>query len=224
MFFTMTAHPGSDVGHSRSEATIAFIDLAGFSASTDVYGDERALAMLQVFEDIVHDALGDSEPLKWIGDEVMLALGDCTTALGLLGVILNRCRQEPRLPLTRTGVHCGPVLNRRGDVFGSTVNIAARLTALARPGELITTQQLADVAEANGVAIQSRGEYQIRSVSSPLRLFAIELAPAPDPMWIDPVCKMHAPLTTYRKASGDRHWFCSTRCADAYRQNPAAYG
>jgi adenylate cyclase len=207
----------------NAEASIVFIDLAGFSAATDVYGDERALAMLQVFEGIVHDALGDASPLKWIGDEVMLALGDCTSALALLGVILNKCRDERRLPLTRTGVHCGPVLRRGGDVFGSTVNIAARITALAGPGELLTTQQIADVAKASGVAIEDRGEHQIRSVSNPLRLFAIEVAPAADPMWIDPVCKMHAPLTAYRKAAGDRHWFCSTRCADAYRQNPAAY-
>jgi adenylate cyclase len=208
---------------TRAEASIVFIDIAGFSALTDVYGDDRALAMLQVFEDIVHDALGETSPLKWIGDEVMLSLGDCATALELLGVILNKCRQEPRLPLTRTGAHCGPVLRRGGDVFGSTVNIAARLTALAAPGELLTTQQMADVAEASGVAIQDRGEHQIRSVSAPLKLFAIEVAPAADPMWIDPVCKMHAPLTAYRKSAGDKYWFCSTRCADAYRQNPAAY-
>jgi adenylate cyclase len=207
----------------NAEASIVFIDLAGFSALTDIYGDERALAMLQIFEDIVHDALGETAPLKWIGDEVMLALGDCATALALLGVILNKCTDEPRLPLTRTGVHCGPVLRRGSDVFGSTVNIAARLTALARPGELLTTQQMADVAEASGVAVQHRGQHQIRSVLAPLKLFAIEVAPAADPMWIDPVCKMHAPLTAYRKAAGDKYWFCSTRCADAYRQNPAAY-
>ena len=208
----------------RVDSSIVFIDLAGFSASTDVYGDERALAMLQIFEDIVHDALGETSPLKWIGDEVMLALGDCATALSLLGAILNKCRDEPRLPLTRTGVHCGPILRRGGDVFGATVNIASRLTALAGPGELLTTQQMADVAKAAGVSVQDRGERQIRSVSAPLRVFAIEAAPAADPMWIDPVCKMHAPLTAYRKAFGDQHWFCSTRCADAYRRNPAAYG
>ena len=211
-------------GHIDTDASIVFIDLAGFSAATDVYGDARALAMLQLFEDIVHDALGETPPLKWIGDEVMLALGDCASALALLGVILNKCRDEPRLPLTRTGVHCGPVLRRGGDVFGSTVNIAARITALAGPGELLTTQKIAEVAKASGVAVQDRGEYQIRSVAAPIKLFAIELAPAVDPMWIDPVCKMHAPLTAYRKAVGDRHWFCSTRCADAYRRNPAAYG
>lgn len=210
------------MSHSRSDVTIAFIDLAGFSASTDVYGDERALLMLQRFEDIVYNALGDQAPLKWIGDEVMLAFDDCAPALNVLGTILTQCRAEKRLPLTRTGVHCGSVLRRGGDVFGSTVNVTSRLTALAGPGELLTTQAMADAAIAAGVAVEDRGEHQLRSVATPLRIFAIAVAPTADPRWIDPVCKMHAPLEAYQKAD-EGIWFCSQRCAEAYQRNPAAY-
>lgn len=206
----------------RSEAVIAFIDLAGFSASTDVYGDELALAMLSLFETIVHESLGAAAPLKWIGDEVMLAFDDCSAALSLLGALLSRCRDEPRLPLTRTGVHSGPVLRRAGDVFGATVNIAARLTSLAGPGELLTSRPMADAAKEAGVAVDDRGFRQLRSVSSPLRVYAIALGRAADPRWIDPVCKMHAPLVAYKKADGEK-WFCSQRCAEAYAQNPSAY-
>lgn len=211
------------MSHTRSEAAIAFIDLAGFSASTDVYGDERALVMLQVFEDIVHGALGDTAPLKWIGDEVMLAFEDCPSALRVLGAVLCQCREERRLPLTRTGVHAGPVLRRGRDIFGATVNVASRLTALAGPGELLTSQPVADAAMACGVAVEDRGEHQLRSVSNPLRLFSIKVAPAADPRWIDPVCKMHAPLSAYAKAAETQLWFCSKRCADAYARNPSAY-
>jgi len=56
-----------------ANASVAFIDLAGFSATTDVYRDQQAIEMLQRFETIVHEALGDQHsPEKWIGDEVML--------------------------------------------------------------------------------------------------------------------------------------------------------
>lgn len=208
--------------HGRSEAVIAFIDLAGFSATTDVFGDDRAMAMLRVFEDIVHDSLDDIAPLKWIGDEVMLAFDDGPIALARLGALLARCRDEPRIPLTRTGVHYGSVLRRGGDVFGGTVNVASRLTALARPGEVLTTQAMADLAKASGIAVHELGERQLRSVATPMRLFSLAVAAATDPNWIDPVCKMHAPLGAYHKAQGSR-WFCSTRCADAYARNPAAY-
>jgi adenylate cyclase len=215
----MTIQP---IDHSRSQAVIAFIDIAGFSAATDVYGDESALAMLGVFEGIVHESLGTTAPLKWIGDEVMLAFENCEAALSAIGNLLGRCRSEQRIPLTRTGVHSGSILRRGTDVFGSTVNTAARLTALAGPGELLASEPFAGAARAAGVAVEDRGEHQLRSLSSPLRVFSVGLAPAADPRWIDPVCKMHAPLSAYQKV-GQGHWFCSPRCAEAYSRNPSAY-
>src|SRR5580765_7099527 len=69
-----------------ANASVAFIDLAGFSATTDVYGDRLAIEMLQLFEAIVYEALGNQHtPVKWIGDEVMLAFNDSETALLVLG-------------------------------------------------------------------------------------------------------------------------------------------
>ncbi|MCP8937748.1 hypothetical protein NK718_04415 [Alsobacter sp. SYSU M60028] len=207
---------------TRSDAVIAFIDIAGFSAATDVYGDETALAMLSVFEAIVHESLGSTAPLKWIGDEVMLAFDDCEAALSTLGTLLGRCREEPRIPLTRTGVHSGSVLRRGSDVFGATVNTAARLTALAGPGDLLASEAFAAAAKAAGVAVEDRGPHQLRSLSSPIGVFSIELARAADPRWIDPVCKMHAPLSAYKRADKGL-WFCSPLCAEAYARNPSAY-
>ena len=53
-------------------ATVAFVDLAGFSAITDVYGDASAIAVLGRFEELVREALGGvGPPIKWIGDEAM---------------------------------------------------------------------------------------------------------------------------------------------------------
>jgi adenylate cyclase len=44
-----------------------------------------------------------------------------------------------------------------------------------------------------------------------------------DPVWIDPVCKMHAPYAAYRRADSDGPWFCSQRCEEAYRRSPRTY-
>jgi adenylate cyclase len=206
-----------------ADASVAFIDLAGFSATTEVYGDRLAIEMLQLFESLVYKALGDRHaPVKWIGDEVMLAFNDCETALLVLGALLPACRAEPRLPLTRTGVHHGHVICRGGDFFGSTVNIAARITSIATPGQLLATQPVAAVATASGISMRELGDTRLRSVANPIPLYAIELAPAVDARWIDPVCKMHAPYQGYQKTSGP--WFCSQLCAEAYERNPSAYG
>ncbi len=120
----------------KEAATVVFIDLAGFSAITDVYGDATAIAMLEVFESIVCSALEDhAPPIKWIGDEVMLSFPDPQIAILTVGKLLSACRNEPRLPLTRTALHHGPVIRRASDLFGSTVNISARIAALAAPGQ-----------------------------------------------------------------------------------------
>lgn len=205
-------------------ATVAFVDLAGFSAIADVYGDASAIAVLELFEAMVRDALSDHEPpIKWIGDEAMLAFPAPETAIEALGKLLPACRGEPRLPLVRAGVNHGPVVRRGSDLFGSTVNVAARLTAIAAPGQLIATRPVAEAAAASGILVQSLGMKALRSLAGEVALFAIELAPAVDPSWIDPVCKMHAPYAPYRRAPDEGPWFCSRRCEEAYRSSTATY-
>jgi class 3 adenylate cyclase/YHS domain-containing protein len=205
-------------------ATVAFVDLAGFSALTDVYGDEAAVTVLCFFEQLVHEASGGhAPPIKWIGDEAMFGFPDPATALQVLGRLLPACRSEPRIPLTRTGLNHGPVLRRANDLFGSTVNVAARIAARAAPGQMLATRPVADAATQSGIEVQAMGKVKLRSIAGRVPLYSIELTEAADSAWICPVCKMHAPFEAYRKAALTGHWFCSKRCADAYRHSPETY-
>jgi len=215
----------SATGNSTgASATVAFIDLSGFSAIADVYGDASAVQVLEIFENMVSEALSGFEPpIKWIGDEAMLSFPEPEMAIQALGKLLLACRQEPRLPLTRTGINHGPVIWRSDDLFGSTVNIAARIASLASPGQLLATQPVAEAAAATGISLRALGKVAIRSVANEISLYEIELAPSPDPAWIDPVCKMHAPYETYRRQRPEGPWFCSLRCEEAYRKSPQTY-
>jgi adenylate cyclase len=195
----MDANVSGPAGYESAVATVAFVDLAGFSAIADVYGDASAIRVLERFEELVRQALrGLGAPIKWIGDEAMFGFPDPATALQMLGRLLPACRSDPRIPLTRTGLNHGTVLRRANDLFGSTVNIAARIAALASPGQLLATQAVADVAAASGIVARDMGKIALRSIADDVPLYAIELAPAFDPAWIDPVCKMHAPYEAYR--------------------------
>jgi adenylate cyclase len=220
----MQANGSTVDGFESADATVAFVDLAGFSAIADVYGDASAIAVLGCFEELVRQALGGlGAPIKWIGDEAMFGFSDPATALQVLGHLLPACRAEPRIPLTRAGVSHGPVLRRSSDLFGSTVNVAARIAALASPGQLLATRPVADRAAASGIVVRDMGNVALRSIADDVRLYSIELAPAFDPAWIDPVCKMHAPYEAYRRTTPLGPWFCSERCAEAYRRSPDAY-
>jgi adenylate cyclase len=153
----------------------------------------------------------------------MLAFPNPQIALEILGRLLPACRAEPKLPLTRCGISHGRVIRRSNDIFGSTVNIAARITALSAPGQLLTTQVVAETAREQGIDVKDLGPVGLRSVASALPLFSLEMAPAPDRSWIDPVCKMHPPFGGFKLVPRDMPWFCSQECEDAYRKSPAAY-
>src|SRR5438477_818216 len=199
-------------GFESGVATVAFVDLAGFSAITDVYGDASAIAVLERFEELVRQALGGlGPPIKWIGDEAMFGFPDPATALQVLGRLLPACRSEPRIPLTRTGLNHGPVLRRSSDLFGSTVNIAARIAAIASPGQMLATKQVANIAVASGIVARDMGTVALRSIADRVPLYSIGFAPTFDPAWIDPVCKMLAPYAAYRRTKPRGRWFRSER-------------
>ncbi|OWV87882.1 hypothetical protein ATY75_21215 [Rhizobium sp. N122] len=220
----MEGHVRRQENSTKMPVTVAFIDIAGFSAIADVYGDAVALDVLELFESMVRDALrGYGPPIKWIGDEAMLSFPDPETAIQALGTLLQACRKESRIPLTRTALNHGPVIRRAGDLFGSTVNIAARVAALAAPGQLLATQPIAEAAVSKGIQVRDLGMVALRSVAEEVSLYEIELAPLADPTWIDPVCKMHAPYSPYRRAAPVGPWFCSPRCEEAYRRSPQTY-
>jgi adenylate cyclase len=220
----MAEHSATTSPTESEWATVAFIDLAGFSAITDVYGDSSAIAMLDIFEDMVRRALEESSPpVKWIGDEVMLSFPNPTIAIKALGRLLPACRSDARLPLTRTALHHGPVIRRSNDLFGSTVNIAARIAALAGPGQLLATQSVADAASAAGILVKDLGTVALRSLPDAIPMFEIQIAHVPDAAWIDPVCKMAAPYSAFQRSAPVGPWFCSERCEVAYHRSPQTY-
>ena len=111
----------------------------------------------------------------------MLSFPEPESAIQALGTLLQACRKEPRLPLTRTALNHGPVVRRAGDLFGSTVNIASRIAALAGPGQLLATQPIADAAAAKGIQVRDLGKMALRSVADEVALYEIELAPVARP-------------------------------------------
>ena len=220
----MDAEVAGNASKTSAMAAIAFVDLAGFSAITEVFGDEAAVAVLDVFERLVNESLAKGgRQVKWIGDEVMLAFDDPDTALRALGHLLPACRADARLPLTRAGLHYGPVIPRGNDFFGATVNIASRITASSSAGRVLATQPIAEVAEAKGVSVEPLGPVSLRSLAKAIPLFSIGVSGSVDPAWIDPVCKMHAPYSAYSRARPSGHWFCSQECEEAFGRSPETY-
>jgi len=137
---------------SAPEQTLAvmFADIAGSTRLYEQLGDAKALATIDRCLALVKDAsLGHGgRVVKTIGDEAMVVFPTADAALITAGEIqlrMNDLAHQGNLRVAfRIGVHCGAAIESQGDVFGDSVNVAARMVALAKSGQVILTASTAE--------------------------------------------------------------------------------
>ena len=127
-----------------------FADIAGFTALTEVHGDTQAADLAQAFAGDVRVRLGDydAELVKTIGDALMLRTPDAAAAVRLGLFLAHDLGRSHGAPQVRVGMHYGPAVERDGDWFGATVNIAARISGAAVGGEVLLSVAVHDRAGA----------------------------------------------------------------------------
>jgi adenylate cyclase len=145
---------------------IAFADLAGYTRFTEEVGEEEAVSLVERFIDAVTDTLpDDARVVKTIGDEVMVVAQD-VQALTDWAVGFQRLYRER--PTPRIGVHQGVVLYRDGDYFGREVNLAARVVARARGGEVIVTDSVIEaIKTSDWLKFEDIGTVKLKGFDEP---------------------------------------------------------
>jgi len=153
---------------------IAFVDLSGFTSLTAEKGDEfgTTVAMRLLAEAQGVAAASGIRIVKLLGDGVMLH-GDDPERLVEATLELVDAIAAAGLPPGHAGVHAGPVIERDGDYFGHTVNVASRIASEAAPGEVIVSaaaaQQLPDSIGMTEVPV-----LKLRGVPDQLTFFRVE--------------------------------------------------
>jgi adenylate cyclase len=213
-----------------AEATFLFADIAGFTALTEAHGDEHAVQLVEEFASAVQAELPrvDGEYVKTVGDALMLRVPDPAAAVHLALWITRDAMSGHQAPSVRVGGNHGSAIERSGDYFGTTINVAARVSALAAGGEVLVTGQMAALApDLEGVLYESRGRRVLRNVAEPLEIFAVvRLDETSDHLAIDPVCQMVVePDRAIGRLQLDEkaYYFCSLNCAAAFAQHPERY-
>jgi adenylate cyclase len=156
-----------DLGRVR--VAIAFADLAGYTRFTEEAGEEEAFSLVERFIEAVVNTLPDgARVVKTIGDEVMV-VGQDVQALTDWAVGFQRLYRER--PTPRIGVHYGVVLYRDGDYFGREVNLAARVVARARGGEVIVTDSVMEAIKTNDwLRFENIGDVKLKGFDEPKML------------------------------------------------------
>jgi adenylate cyclase len=188
-----------------------------------------AADIAQRFFDITEGLLsGDARLVKTIGDAVLLVSSDPRHGLQIGLDLLHAVEREPHFPGVRIGVHYGPVVERDGDVFGATVNVAARLTAHANVGQLLTTSAIVSLlTELGHLTTVALGPTLLKNVAGPVEVYWIaDHSRAVTSQVLDPVCRMFvdADGAPARLPWGERIWhFCSFDCAKSFVQDPTSH-
>lgn len=145
---TFAAGPGDLVTRTM---TVGFADLVGFTSLTRHVDEDTLAALVDRFEAIAYDviAAAGGRVVKTVGDEVMFTAEDARIGVEIAVSLAERVGAEADLPDLRVGVACGAVVSRLGDIYGEPVNIASRLTSLARPGSVLVDRELATALEGD---------------------------------------------------------------------------
>jgi adenylate cyclase len=157
------------------QVAVAFADLAGFTRLGETVPPDDLERVATRLAELAHDV---AEPpvlfIKSIGDAVMFVSPDCgqliRSAIELIAVA-----EDSGLPPLRAGVAAGLAVSRAGDWFGSPVNIASRVIALARARTVVVTESAREMLDgADEFAWSPVGEQVLRGVTGAISLFGVD--------------------------------------------------
>ena len=148
---------------------IAFVDLTGYTTRTAAAGDELAAHEAATLQALAHDVVADhhGRVVKALGDGVMLRFERVVPAVVAVRDLMARLI-EAGLPTAHAGIAAGSFVIRDGDVYGHTVNLAARLSGVATAGELLVARDSVDALDGAGIEWHDGGVVPVKGIDRPI--------------------------------------------------------
>jgi class 3 adenylate cyclase len=159
--------------------TVLFTDVEGSTALTDRLGDAKAREVLREHERMVREALkahGGSE-VKALGDGFMTSFSsavralECAIAVQRAFAAHNKTAEEPIL--VRVGLNAGEPIAEEDDLYGTAVNLAARITAEGKGGEILASEAVRQIVAGKKFPFSDRGETTLRGFEDPVHVYEV---------------------------------------------------
>lgn len=176
--------PGATHDHQRDSGvrTILFTDIANSTEMTSRFGDNAAIAMLSVHDGIVRKALrlNGGREVKHTGDGIMAVFVCTAHAVRFACQVQESLRQHnepgPELPVrVRIGISAGEPIEQGDDLFGSTVQLAARLCAQAEPEQILVSNMVAELCTGESLRFSEAREVQLKGFERQVETRVVEL-------------------------------------------------
>jgi adenylate cyclase len=166
------AERAAGVTPGAREIAVAFADLVGFTELGEAVPPEELEQLASRLTDLARDvAAPPVRFIKTIGDAVMFV---CPDPVPLVQAVLELVAEADSggFPHLRVGLASGLAVSRAGDWFGSPVNLASRVTDVARPGAVLVTGPARDaIGDAEGFAWSFAGTRHLKGISGDVKLF-----------------------------------------------------
>ncbi|MFS0886426.1 adenylate/guanylate cyclase domain-containing protein [Aeromicrobium sp. 179-A 4D2 NHS] len=142
----LTALGESDQALLTTDLTVGFADMTRFTALSNRLDESELARVVEDFETRCGDLItsAGARVIKTLGDAMLFVHADPVHATRISLDIITTIGARPQLPDVRVGLATGSVLSRLGDVFGPPVNLAARLSQVARANRVLVDQATAD--------------------------------------------------------------------------------
>ncbi|MBT1695887.1 YHS domain-containing protein [Fulvivirgaceae bacterium PWU4] len=209
----------------EKDVAIMMADLTGYTAMTDAHGGASAARIVHKYMELVDSALaGSATVFQRIGDQVVILADSPSDMLSTAQRLNQLTGDEHHFLSIHAGLHFGSVFIEGNNLFGSTINIAARIMNIAQRGEILCSQRFLS-GLTSAAPFRSVGMHKLKNVPEPLELFLLD-EPVKFPLHIDPVCHMQIDpaRSTYAATLGQTTYhFCSAHCRDRFTADPEAF-
>jgi adenylate cyclase len=215
----------------RVHRSFAFVDVSGFTALTELEGDEHAVDVLTAFRALLRDICGRRgvRIAKWLGDGAMLV---CVETAPLVAAILElhyvvcSVASPVHTVSIRSGLTSGDVILMEGDDYiGHCVNVGARLCDLGQGGEALADRSVLRDMPRWGAVLAHR-EVELRGVEKPVPVTSIGVVIDGENHLRDPICGLPLSDATAEATAEDLHGgvvlFCSAGCLDTWIRRPTS--
>lgn len=220
----------ADMNDAREvELTLMMADLCGYTALTETHGARVASDTVLRFVGLARASLGPGVRIvDSIGDAVFCAGEDTLAVVRTALRLRESVEREPEFLRVSVGIHRGPIVERDGRLFGSPINLTARVTAHAAAGQVLCTGPVARMVKTcAGVTCRPVGTRGFKNLTRQVALLELLSVGESEPaIFTDPVCRMHVTLDGAAATlvyEGATYHFCSAQCVRLFSDAPSLY-
>jgi adenylate cyclase len=157
------------------ERSICFADLVEFTSLGEEIAPEELGEVVGRFEELATGvATAPVRLVKTIGDAVMMVSTETAPLIGVaLDLVAAAAAEGDEFPILRAGIATGPTLPQSGDFYGRSVNLASRVTGIARPGSVLVDTPTREAAGDEGFEYSFAGERRLKGIDARTKLFRV---------------------------------------------------